>query len=49
MVIEIYIEAILADEEKADGIWDLWDAGFISDYLAMWAWSQIVSQARNDR
>jgi len=28
---EIYIEALLVDEELADQVWNAWDAGLIPD------------------
>ena len=34
----LYIEALLADEEAADAVWEAWDAGLISDKLAEMAW-----------
>ena len=38
MLTEIYIEALLVDEELADMVWELWDAGLIPDEVAAWAW-----------
>ena len=38
MLTEIYIEALLVDEELPDEVWKLWDQGLISDELAAWAW-----------
>ena len=38
MFTEIYIEALLVDEEMADQVWRAWDAGFVSDELACIAW-----------
>ena len=35
---DIYIEALLVDEELADQVWELWNAGIISDELAAFAW-----------
>ena len=34
MLTEIYIEALLVDEELADRVWEAWDAGLIPDDLA---------------
>lgn len=34
MLTEAYIEALLVDEELADFVWELWDAGLIPDELA---------------
>ena len=38
MLTEIYIEALLVDEELADLVWDLWDSGVIDNELAIIAW-----------
>ena len=38
MLTEIYIEALLADEDLADQVWELWAVGIIPDDLAVWAW-----------
>ena len=42
MLVEIYIEAILADANLADQVWELWNEGVITDDLAAWAWFQIA-------
>jgi len=34
MLTEIYIEALLFDEELADQVWQAWDAGEIDDFWA---------------
>jgi len=34
MFTEIYIEALLVDEDLADQVWELWDRGVISENLA---------------
>lgn len=34
MLTELYIKALLVDEEPADQVWAAWDAGEIDDYLA---------------
>ncbi len=39
MLTEIYIEALLVDEELADQVWEAWDKGEIDDHsawLARW-------------
>ena len=36
MLTEIYIEALLVDEELADQVWEAWDGGEIDDQLAWW-------------
>jgi len=38
MLTEIYIEALLVDEELADQVWEAWDAGEIDDCAAYFAW-----------
>ncbi len=38
MLSEIYIEALLVDEELADLVCEAWDAGEIDDELAFLAW-----------
>jgi len=38
MLTEIYIEALLVDEELADQVWEAWDVGEIDDCVAAWAW-----------
>ncbi len=38
MLTEIYIEALLVDEELADQVWDAWDKGEIDGQTACEAW-----------
>ena len=38
MLTKLYIEALLADEDMADQVWGLWNAGVITDDLAGMAW-----------
>ena len=45
MLTELYIEALLADKDLADQVWELWNAGIITDDLAAWAWWLIVTPA----
>ncbi len=42
MLTEIYIEALLVDEELADQVWDAWDAGEINHAVAYTAWILIA-------
>ena len=44
MLTEIYIEALLADEELAD---QAWDAGEIDDVVAYTAWILIAAARRS--
>ena len=39
MLTEIYIEALLIDEERADQVWEAWDAREVDDQTAWLAWS----------
>ena len=38
MLTELYIEALLVDEARADLVWEAWDADVINDILAALAW-----------
>ena len=38
MLTELYVEALLVDEELADLVWEAWDAGLIPDALSAIAW-----------
>ena len=42
MLAEIYIEALLVDEELADQVWQAWDNGEIDDSIACTAWMIIA-------
>ena len=42
MLTELYIEALLVDEELADLVSDAWDAELISEELAAIAWLVIA-------
>ena len=42
MLTEIYIEALLVDEDLADEVWGRWNAGAITDDLVVLAWSLIA-------
>ncbi len=35
-MLEIYIEALLVNEELADQVWEAWDKGKIDDQVAWW-------------
>ncbi len=43
MLTDIYIEALLVDEELADQVWDAWDSGEIDDFAATWGWWAIAT------
>ncbi len=47
MLTELYIEALLVDEELADQVWEAWDAGEIDDQTAWLAWLLITLNVRN--
>ncbi len=36
MLTEIYVEALLVDEDLADQVWEAWDKGEIDDMGAFW-------------
>ncbi len=42
MLTATYIEALLVDEELADQVWELWDAGKIDDEAACTPWLLIA-------
>ncbi len=44
MLTEIYIEALLVDEELADQVWDAWDKREFDDQVACIAWMLIVER-----
>ncbi len=44
MLTEIYIEALLVDEELADDVWEALDNGYIDKSVAVWAWWWITNQ-----
>ena len=47
MLTELYVEALLVDEELADLVWEAWDVGLIPDETAAWAWC-ILGNNRTD-
>jgi len=42
MLTEIYIEALLVDEDLADLVWTIWHAGETNDEIACMAWMLIA-------
>ncbi len=44
MLTEIYIEALLVDEELADQVWEVWNKGEIDDQMASLAWLWVVTR-----
>ena len=42
MLTRLYIEALIADEELADQVWERWDKGEIDDAIACIAWMLIA-------
>lgn len=47
MLTELYIEALLVNEELADQVWDQWYAGLISEDLTALAWC-ILAVSNNE-
>ena len=43
MLTRLYVEALLVDGELADQVWELWNAGVITDGMAAWAWLMLVA------
>ncbi len=46
MLTEIYIEALLINEELADQVWEAWDKGAIDDQVAWLGWWLITINAK---
>lgn len=42
MLTEIYIEALLVDEELADQVWEIWDKGEIDEAITAISWLWIA-------
>ena len=42
MLSEIYIEALLVDEEAADQVWEAWNKAEIDDAVSRIAWMLIA-------
>ncbi len=47
MLTEIYIEALLVDEELADQVWGAWDKGEIDDLSDWAAWLIVAVNCNN--
>jgi hypothetical protein len=43
-VIELYIEALLVDEELADTVWEAWDARVITNDQAAHSWTILANK-----
>ena len=43
MLANLYVDALLADENQADLIWELWNAGVITDEKAALSWFMLVT------
>ena len=48
MFTELYVEALLVDEYLADLVWELWNAGIITDEVAAMAWWVLFVNAAGD-
>jgi len=46
MLTEIFIEAILVDEDLADAVWEAWNKGEIDDAIACLTWMMIAILCR---
>ncbi len=47
MLTEIYIEALLVDEDLADQVWEAWDKGEIDDQMTWLVWCLITLNAKH--
>ena len=45
MLAEIYIQALLVDEDLADQVWEAWDKREIDDAVVCIAWMMIAGRA----
>jgi hypothetical protein len=43
MLVELYVDALIADEEAADAVWALWGAGVITDEIVSKFWAIIAA------
>ena len=43
MLARLYVEALLADTDPADAIWEVWNAELVSDETAMAMWAVCIS------
>ena len=43
MLTQLYIQALLANKDLADQVWEAWDKGEIDDLWAAWAWWKIAA------
>ena len=48
MLTELYIEALLIDEELADQVWEMWTSGQIQDDAAAIEWLLIAAKTLYD-
>jgi len=48
MLTEIYISALLIDEDLADQVWEAWDSNLASDECAFLAWMLIAGVSSAD-
>ena len=49
MLTELYIEALLADPDLADEVWELRNGGVITDGLAVSAWFMLAASSCEQR
>ena len=45
MLTELYIQALLVDEELADQVWEAWNAEVVTEEVAAWAWWMITDSS----
>lgn len=44
MLTRLYVEALLANSELADEVWEPWNAGVIAEDMAAIAWFLLATQ-----
>ena len=49
MLIDVYVEALLADPDLADQVWALWHIGAITDQQAAFTWRMVACVERSPR
>jgi len=49
MLTEVYISALLVNENLADQVWEAWDKGEIDDQVAWFAWWLMIIWAATRR
>ena len=43
MLTRLYVEALLADPDLADTVWELWNTGVITNEVAAYTWTILAA------